>query len=231
MPCMLKSLFPAPHVFTRKTSCRLLHTNHSFHTYNLVKELELRGFARGQAVAIMKCLQAMLLDSSALIQSQMLSKSDLENGRYLFKAALSELRTEIQILHKNDWSALRLETASIQRELDVLNSKMKEDTTALKHEIQMDVNTRKAETRADQKKLEIKIEELNNKYTIALGDIRTDIEAVKWDTTRRGMMAIFGMGICAIFVTFLISEQKSNESKVEPFPSTEDQSTTLFSTS
>ncbi|CAG8470989.1 9642_t:CDS:2, partial [Ambispora gerdemannii] len=214
MPCMLKSFFSVPQVFTRKTSCRLLHTNHSFHTYNLVKELELRGFARGQAVAIMKCIQAMLLDSSALIQSQMLSKSDLENA-----TALSELRTEIQILHKNDWSALRLETTSIQRELDVLNSKIKEDTTTLKHEIQMDFNTRKAETRTDQKRLEIKIEELNNKYTIALGDIRTDIEAVKWDTTRRGMIAIFGMGICAIFVNFLISEQKSNESKQEPFSS------------
>ncbi|KAG9296106.1 hypothetical protein G9A89_011959 [Geosiphon pyriformis] len=192
---------------------RYLTTKHSFHTYELVRLLETRGLTRKQAVAVMKCMQALFLDSASIIKAQMLSKSELENGTYHFKAALSELRTEIEILRKSDWSALRLETASIQRELEALNAKLKEDSTALKHEIQMDFNTRKAEVRGDQKKLEIKIEEMNNKFTIALGDIRTDIEAVKWETTKHGMIAIFGVGVFALFVMFIISEKNSRKTK------------------
>lgn len=66
----------------------------------------------------------------------------------------------------------------------------------------MDMNNRKAETRTEIKGFDINIEvgftsvrisdradhiqkEINNKFTISLGDLRTEIESVKWDATRR----------------------------------------------
>lgn len=51
----------------------------------------------------------------------------------------------------------------------------------------MDMNNRKAENRSDQKSLDIDIEEINNKFTISLGDLRTEIESAKWDATRRAI--------------------------------------------
>ena len=65
----------------------------------------------------------------------------------------------------------------------------------------MDMNNRKAETRTEIKGFDINIEvgftsvrisdradhiqkEINNKFTISLGDLRTEIESVKWDATR-----------------------------------------------
>lgn len=53
--------------------------------------------------------------------------------------------------------------------------------------IEMDMNNRKAENRSDQKGLDIDIEEINNKFTISLGDLRTEIESAKWDATRRAI--------------------------------------------
>jgi len=44
-----------------------------------VKELEEKGFTRGQSVAIMKCFRALLLDTSTTLKSQMLAKSGLDN--------------------------------------------------------------------------------------------------------------------------------------------------------
>lgn len=68
----------------------------------------------------------------------------------------------------------------------------------------MDMNNRKAETRTEIKGFDINIEvgfifghvggranyaqkEINNKFTISLGDLRTEIESVKWDATRRAI--------------------------------------------
>lgn len=70
--------------------------------------------------------------------------------------------------------------------------------------IEMDMNNRKAETRTEIKGFDINIEvgfpfghingranycqkEINNKFTISLGDLRTEIESVKWDATRRAI--------------------------------------------
>lgn len=66
------------------------------------------------------------------------------------------------------------------------------------------MNNRKAETRTEIKGFDINIEvgftsvrisdradhiqkEINNKFTISLGDLRTEIESVKWDATRRAI--------------------------------------------
>jgi len=53
---------------------------------------------------------------------------------YLFSAALSELRTELQVKARNDAAALRSLTTLLQREVDSLNQKMREDINTLKHE-------------------------------------------------------------------------------------------------
>lgn len=53
---------------------------------------------------------------------------------YLFKAALSELRTETTMLTRNETAAMRTATAALRREVDQLDGRMKEDVGTLKHE-------------------------------------------------------------------------------------------------
>lgn len=73
--------------------------------------------------------------------------------------------------------------------------------------IEMDMNNRKSETRSEQKGYDIAIEvsialdssqtprslrfrfrqELNNKFTISIGDLKTEIEQAKWEATRRAI--------------------------------------------
>ncbi|KAG5458496.1 MAG: hypothetical protein BJ554DRAFT_1264, partial [Olpidium bornovanus] len=155
-------------------------------------------------------------------QSQMLSKSDLENVRsdshlrdcrplassplspegrsacsldtllqtsmrresYLCKAAISELRTELQIHRRNDTANLRSDVNAVMREVDALHIKLREDMANLKSDIAMEMNARKAEMRESVKKAESAILEANNRYTVALSDVRTEIEAMKWHTCR-----------------------------------------------
>lgn len=51
----------------------------NFDTYKLVRSLERQGFTRGQAVAIMRTINVLLVDSTLSIRRQMLSKTELEN--------------------------------------------------------------------------------------------------------------------------------------------------------
>ncbi|PKC10001.1 hypothetical protein RhiirA5_289293, partial [Rhizophagus irregularis] len=157
-----------------------------FNTYKIVKDLEVQGFTRGQAEAIMRGMEALLINGFKS-RSKLLSKADLENETYLFQASLSDLRIEIQIMRKNSLVDLSSENSLIQREVSSLHQKLRDDIGKMRHFIQLDINNYKADIREEQKKKEINIQRIDNKFTISSGDVRTDIEALKWETTRMAL--------------------------------------------
>ncbi|CAG8441289.1 4031_t:CDS:2, partial [Acaulospora colombiana] len=181
-----QNVLPPPNPPQQQPSQQKAPTRHNFNTYKVVKDLEGCGFTRGQSEAIMRSLEA-LLNNGSRIRSLMLSKASLENESYLFKAALSDFRTEIQINRKKNMTEMNSEIVEIQREVSHLKQKLQEDIATMKNSVQLDLNTRKVNVREEQKKMEINIHELNNKITIACGDIRTEIEAIKWETTRMAL--------------------------------------------
>ncbi|RCI01442.1 hypothetical protein CU098_007653 [Rhizopus stolonifer] len=115
---------------------------------------------------------------------------DISHNSAFRQTALSELRTEIQVLRKNDMQMLQAELSLLIREVDILDQRLNEGISTMKNDIQMDMNNRKNETREDQKAMDMKIQEINNKFTIRLGDIRTEIEAVRWETIWKGMAGL-----------------------------------------
>jgi hypothetical protein len=90
-------------------------------------------------------------------------------------------------MRRNDMQMLQNELSLITREVDALEQRLNEDVANMKNDVQLDMNNRKNETREDQKVMDMKIQEINNKFTIRLGDIRTEIEAVRWETIWKGM--------------------------------------------
>jgi hypothetical protein len=103
---------------------------------------------------------------------------------YLFRAAMSELRTEVQTVRHNEAAVEKAEIISVQKELDSLNQRTREDLENLRNDVTIEMNNRKIATRAEQQNMEIKIQDLNNNFTKRLADMRTEAEAQKWQTTR-----------------------------------------------
>lgn len=101
---------------------------------------------------------------------------------YLYKAALSELRTEVQILRRNDSQLLQAEAVMMTREVEALKQEVNEGLAMLKNEVALEMNNRKNETREVQQGVDMRIQELNNHLTVMLGDMRTEIEAIRWET-------------------------------------------------
>jgi hypothetical protein len=53
---------------------------------------------------------------------------------YLFRAALSEMRAEMTTRTRAETAAIRAQSASLRREVDVLSARLKESLDELKHE-------------------------------------------------------------------------------------------------
>lgn len=51
----------------------------------------------------------------------------------------------------------------------------------------MEMDNHRNESRADMKKLNIRMEDVLHRTIVTISDIRTEIEQAKWDNTRRGV--------------------------------------------
>lgn len=146
----------------------------------------------------MRATRALLVDRIGRVRRQGLTTKDLDNQAYLFRAALSELRSEMTLTTKNDSAAVTAATTALRRDLDRLDQKVKEDVATLKHEIQMDLDSSKNETKDEIKRQDIYVEDLLNRSIVDISDLRTELESVKWDNMRRAVVGLFAFATMAI---------------------------------
>ncbi|KAJ7228733.1 hypothetical protein GGX14DRAFT_345404 [Mycena pura] len=183
-----------------------------FDTHAFFVALE-KTFPTPTARSLMRATRALLVDRVGRVRREGLNVKDLDNQAYLFRAALAELRAEFTMNSNNDSAAMRTATSALRREVDRLDIKMKEDLAALKHEIQMELDSRKNEAKSEFKQQDISIEELMNKAVVNISDLRSDVEEIKWDNTRR---AVVTLG--AFLVVIVISMELRPKPKPPPPP-------------
>ncbi|KAI8639062.1 hypothetical protein BD408DRAFT_393007 [Parasitella parasitica] len=191
---------------------------HHFDTLRTVRELESQGLSKPQATVIMKGIKYKLGESLAELYQKLLLKSDLDNESYLFQAAVSELRTEIQVMRQKDTQQLKSETFLITREVETLAQKMKEDIDSMKNEITLDMENRKNETKSDQKEIDMTIQELNSKFTVKLGEVKIGLESTRWETIWKGLAGVAGTSITiATFAYFLTNyaEKRAEDQRIQ----------------
>ncbi|EMR09411.1 hypothetical protein PNEG_02356 [Pneumocystis murina B123] len=226
---LIHSHIPTSKILLTKLKNSSKFSIHQFDTYNLVSTLETTGFTHSQAVAIMKSIHA-LINNLEAAKTKFISRSNLENETHLFHTSQSELKTEIQSMRKNETTVLRAETSNLRKQLETLEQTLKEDLMALKNDVAIDVNERKNSNKVEEKDIEIKIQELNNKFTIILGEIRAILERSKWDATRYGMCKFFllqqnlniikvAIFIIAGFALIVISMQETIQKKTHKIKS------------
>ncbi|RPB16107.1 hypothetical protein P167DRAFT_570823, partial [Morchella conica CCBAS932] len=182
---------PAPSTTTTTTTLAPGEWTHHFDTYSLAASLTRAGFRPAQSVTIMKSIRSLLSTNLELARANLVSKSNVENESYLFHAACAELRNEIVQTRKTQIDALRAEGAAIQGSYDLLNQRFLEDVMGLKDELNGLFGDRKMVTRAEQRAMENRIQELNYKIMVLFSsEVRSEIEKLRWTTTRRGLIAI-----------------------------------------
>ncbi|KAI8915109.1 hypothetical protein BC831DRAFT_507699 [Entophlyctis helioformis] len=195
LPSLLgRSATPAGTTATTATAtARSITTRFNFDTYKLVRQLERQGLTRGQAVAIMRTINAFLVDGTLSLRSATLSTIELENELYLYKSQLQELRNELQLLRQNDSVTLKADTDSVLREIETLNQKFSELVAALKADVAMDLNNHKSDSRELATDTDLRLQEIHHKLVLKMSDIKTRIETMKVELTRMIVWMIIGI--------------------------------------
>ena len=130
---------------------------HHFDTWSLVQDLAKGGFTQNQTITLMKAVRGILADNMDLARRGLVSKSDVENETYLFSAACSELRTEVQNNRKSEMEKLRTQRAQLQHEVEILGQRMTQDISNMKDELKGMFDDRKMAARMEQRSMESKV--------------------------------------------------------------------------
>lgn len=126
VPSNLPTPHPDNHIFHA-------YTPPPFDTHRLVTSYA-RSFSLPIAEQLMHSTRALLSDRLNKVRRDGLMHTDLENQAYLFRAALSEMRTEAGVRGKTDSAAVKAQAAAMRREVDALSGRMNEAIATLKHE-------------------------------------------------------------------------------------------------
>jgi hypothetical protein len=130
---------------------------HHFDTYGLVKELNKSKYTPEQSTTLMKAVRGILISNMELAREGLVSKSNVENETYLFRAACSELKTEIGNGRKGEIERMRTERAQLQHEVDILGQRLGQETGTLKDELKGLFDDRKMAVRQEQRLMETKV--------------------------------------------------------------------------
>ncbi|KAL2055294.1 hypothetical protein ABVK25_004632 [Lepraria finkii] len=188
---------------------------HHFDTFTLVKDLENGGFTEEQSVTVMKAIRALLAVNLDVAKEGLVSKSDVENERYLFRAACSELRTEILNTRKSSSTKTRTQLSHLQHTYDILSQRTTQETQAHKDDLRGMLNDRRMAVRMQQQGRDSEISELNYKISVRLNsDSKSEVEGLRWVLTRRAAMGIATMALL-ILGTMRYSSYKVHERQIE----------------
>lgn len=127
---------------------------HHFDSYSLVKQLEDGGYTQDQAITAMKAVRTLLAHNLDVAQGGLISKSDVENETYLFRAACAELSTEVKNNRRIADEALRQQRTMLQHEVDNTSQALNQELLVLNDNVRGMFSDRKMAVREEHKKAE-----------------------------------------------------------------------------
>jgi hypothetical protein len=127
---------------------------HHFDSYSLVKQLEGGGWTDAQAITAMKAVRGLLAVNLDVAQAGLVSKSDVENETYLFRAACSELSTEVKKNRRVADEHMRQQRTTLQHEVDILTQSLNQEVLTLNDTVKGMFNDRRMTVREEQKAAE-----------------------------------------------------------------------------
>ncbi|EJT81422.1 hypothetical protein GGTG_01402 [Gaeumannomyces tritici R3-111a-1] len=172
---------------------------HHFDTYSLVKRLESGGYTQEQSITAMKAVRALLAQNLDVAQEGLVSRRDVDNETYLFRAACSELSTEVKNNRRIADEHMRQQRTHIQHEADIANQSLNQELLTLNDSVKGMFNDRRMAVREEQKAAESVIQQIHYKMSVKLtSDAKSDIEGLRWVLIRRGILGLIFMGLISV---------------------------------
>lgn len=160
-------------------------------THGCFVELRNAGFTVEQADIIIKLLLCLLNDKLGKLATQYAQNYELENEQYLFESAQEELRVDVtrsRELHIHEMISL---INILERDFSIISDELTTELINMKNTIEVTINDQRQENTLLSKMFILKIQEANHKITTELiSSMRSEIESLRWNLSRWGLMAI-----------------------------------------
>ncbi len=130
---------------------------HHFDSYTLVRQLTAGGYTLEQAIISMKGIRTLLASNLDVAQAGLVSKANVENETYLFRAACSELGAEVNNNRRVADEQLRQQRTLLQHEVDILAQRLNQELLTLTDSVRGMFNDRRMAVREEQKSVESRV--------------------------------------------------------------------------
>lgn len=164
-----------------------------FDTLELHQRLNLQSFTPQQSESIVRLLLELLDELFYSDYNRIyLNDMELENQSHLFHAAETELTYAMQNSRDTQLNNQHLQLMKLIRDLESLHDEMNEmSINFLQKDSKVDFHNHKIENTLLQRNVKMELSDCDNKIsTQILGNTRSDIENLRWQTTRSGLLAV-----------------------------------------
>ncbi|CEL56264.1 Protein fmp32, mitochondrial OS=Schizosaccharomyces pombe (strain 972 / ATCC 24843) GN=fmp32 PE=3 SV=1 [Rhizoctonia solani AG-1 IB] len=191
-----RSIFPS--------RARWIHTlpprrsQHHFDTHQFVQRLESEGLSRSQAEALMSAIAEVIDESVRNMSRNMVTKTDQEKYSYTQKVDFAQLKSEIQLLEKNDVALMKADNDRLVTDVERLKARLREEISRTQAGVRLDLNLERVSPvsvrvsvqngglmdgigriRDESSVQELKIREVDTRIESEISGLRTAIEQSK----------------------------------------------------
>ncbi|KAF9385940.1 hypothetical protein CPB97_004289 [Podila verticillata] len=174
---------------------------HHFDTHRFVEKLERDGFTRQQSEAIMNALDEVVTESMDNLTKNMVTKADQDKTVYTYKVDFAALKSELQMLEKNDFSLTNTNNERLVSEIEKLRQRLREEVARTQAGVRLDLNLEKGRIRDEAATQELKVRATEERIEQEIAALRTQMETIKLQTLQYMIGTITGAG--ALILAYL----------------------------
>lgn len=164
-----------PRCFT--TTSRLLAMH--FDTHGFVARLEAAGMPRPQADAMVTALTDVVEESIQGLEKGLVSREEGERWRYSQKVDFARLKSDVQLLERNDFTLMKSENERLMADVEKLKQRLREEITRTVAGVRLDLNLEKGRIRDESSVHALKIKEVDTRIESEIAGLRSTIASAK----------------------------------------------------
>ncbi|KAJ1306515.1 hypothetical protein OPQ81_007517 [Rhizoctonia solani] len=180
---------------------RFVRSQHHFDTHQFVQRLEDEGLSRSQAEGIMTAVAEVIDESVRNMSRNMVTKTDQEKYSYTQKVDFAQLKSEIQLLEKNDVALMKADNDRLVSDVEKLKARLREEIARTQAGVRLDLNLEKGRIRDESSVQELKIREVDTRIESEIAGLRTAIEQSKQSTLQ--YLVTVATGCAALLMAYM----------------------------
>ncbi|KNZ50374.1 hypothetical protein VP01_4459g1 [Puccinia sorghi] len=150
-------------------------------SHQFVTRLEKEGLSREQSEGLMVAIEQVIDESMKNLITGLVTRSEMEKQQYTQRVDFAKLKSEIQLVEKQDFALLKSENERLISELEKLKQRLREEITRTQASVRLDLNLEKGRIRDELGVRELKIREVDTRIEGEIGNLRTTMESVKFN--------------------------------------------------